>query len=88
MKTILFRALRQSCRITQAEIARAMGVSYQRIGQVELGRPNHRPNDPERLITALESVASKRRDECDKALRCCKTMRNRMFEVINGEAEA
>ena len=83
MKIVRYRALRRSCRITITELARVLGVSWQRISQIEQHPFEYRPEDPERLILALENAVAQQINLCESALNKCRNMRDRMFENVD-----
>ena len=87
MNIVRYRAVRLSCRITMTEIARAVGITPQRMSQFETPFVNHMPENPERLILALEDAITRQKTTCEKALSICMNMRGQMFKHIS-ESEA
>ena len=83
MKIVRYRALRQKCRITAIELARVVGVSTQRLGQIELLRPGQKPENPERFILALETIAAQQLAACEETLYKCRNMRDRIFDYVD-----
>ncbi len=81
LKIARYRALRLACRLTVAELAQDIGISPQRLSQVEL-RPGRRLEDPERFIKALEKAVTRQMDICRYTLDRCQRMRGQLFEPI------
>ena len=78
-----FRAIRVSCQISQREIAQAVHISKQRLGQLET-RKNSGQQNPERLISALESIVMQRKKAVEKAEYIFRHERDTLFDFIDG----
>ena len=84
MDTTQFRVLRLKCHIPLNAVAAIAGISSQRLSQLELGRFGYKPQNPKRLIKALEEILRERHAEYGRALDECLTKREALFELIDG----
>jgi len=84
LEIVRYRLLRLSCRITVTELARVIGISSQRLSQIELHPLGYKPENPERLIVALENAVKQQITMCESTLDKCRNRRTEMFEYING----
>lgn len=77
-----FRVMRLSCHIQLREVAEAANISPQRLNQFETKYNGIRPQNPERLIRALESLVAQRKREIEKVEHICRRQRETIFNFV------
>lgn len=82
-----FRVMRLQSRIHLYEIAALVNISPQRLGQLETRRFGTKPEDPERLIKALETIVAQRKSELEKVEDICRQARETIFDYTEGGEE-
>jgi hypothetical protein len=83
-----FRILRKQCRIKACEVAAIAKISPQRINQFETYYYNMKPKNPERLISALETLMTQQKQALENAEEICKNERDSMFNYIDEDSES
>lgn len=81
-KVSKFRVVRLRCQIQLGEVAKLANISHQRLSQIELRNQCSYPQNPERLIKALEAVIVRKKQELEKAESICKQERESLFQYV------
>ncbi|MDR2903517.1 MAG: helix-turn-helix transcriptional regulator [Clostridiales bacterium] len=79
-----FRVMRLHCRIPLNEVAKAANISTQRLSQIETRYYGCRPQNPERLIKAFETVIARRKKDVERIEYIFENERETVFNYVEG----